>query len=49
MLREVAGQVGKVGAKIGKEGENMGFDDFKIIERCIAKLEERLVADLKDV
>lgn len=25
----------------------MGFDDFKIIETCIVKLEERLLADLQ--
>ena len=48
IMKEVAGSVGKVSAKIGKDGEDMGFDDFKIIERCIAKLEERLGPDLKD-
>ena len=26
----------------------MGFDDFKIIEKCIAKLEERLGPELTD-
>ena len=48
IMKEVAGQVGKVSAKIGKDGEDMGFDDFKIIEKCIAKLEERLGPELTD-
>ena len=26
----------------------MGFDEFKIIETCIFRLEERLLSDLKD-
>jgi len=25
----------------------MGFDDFKIIEKCIVKFEERLLTDLR--
>ena len=43
----MASKVGKVKKDIGESGENMGFDDFKIIETCIVKLEERLLADLQ--
>lgn len=46
-LKQVASKVGKVSKKIGEGGENMGFDDFKVIETCIVKLEERLLSDLK--
>lgn len=46
-LKQVASKVGNVSKKIGEGGENMGFDDFKVIETCIVKLEERLLSDLK--
>ena len=34
---------GKIRKDIGTYGENMGFEEFKAIEKCIVKLEERLV------
>lgn len=39
---------GNVNKKIGEGGKNMGFDDFKKIETCICKLEERLLLDLRE-
>jgi len=49
LLKQIAGKVGKIDKKkIGESGENMGFDEFKIVETCIFRLEERLLRGLKD-
>ena len=48
-MKQVSNKAGKIDkAKIGEQGEKMGFDEFKIIETCIFRLEERLLSDLKD-
>ena len=48
VLKKIANKAGKIDKKkVGESGEGMGFDEFKVIETCIFKLEARLLDDLK--
>ena len=38
----------KLDRDIGEIGEKMGYDEFKKIETCMFKLEERLLIDLRE-
>ena len=44
----MTGKVGKIKRDIGEGGEKMGFEEFKLIETCNFKLEERLMIDLRE-
>ena len=48
VLKQIAGKkVDDVKVKIGESGEKMGFDEFKVIETTMTKLEERLLPELR--
>lgn len=47
ILKQVASKAGKLKKGVSEGGANMGFDEFKLIETVIVKLEQRLVEDLK--
>ena len=47
-LKQATKKAKEVGARIGENGKDMGFDDFKAIETSIFKLEERLLNDMRE-
>lgn len=48
ILKKTTQKAGQPKRDIGTEGEKMGFDEFKMIETCIVRLEERLLDELRD-
>ena len=48
VLKQVAKKSNEVKERVGLEGRNMGFDDFKVIETTMVKLEERLLHEIRD-
>ena len=47
-MKQVAKKTAEISKRVGVEGKDMGFDDFKVIETTIFKLEERLLPQLRE-
>jgi len=47
-LKQISKKSAEVKARVGEDGRKMGFEDFKLIETAMVKLEERVLPDLRD-
>ena len=47
-MKAVAKKAADIRAKIGTDGEKMGFDEFKVIETTIVKLEEKMLPGMRE-